>query len=492
MAAQDPVDPSTPNALMQNEDLAPVPPERRTWGSWAYAAIWMGIAHNINQWILAASALALGLSFWQATATIVIAFVVCGVGTIINSYCATRYGLAFPVIMHAVFGRHAAKAPIFVRAIIAVFYFGVFIYVSGEAINVAVGAVWPYWHELGGISILGMGLNIAISFAVSLALHFLILTHGIERIRRFEQWAGPVIMLPAVGLLLWAAFLPGGASEIMSTPGSLSGSEFWGVFFLCTTGQIGSMATLMVNAPDLARFARNQRAFLTGTSIGLPLMFSLFCFVSLFSSAGSLIAFGEVITDPLQIIQRFDSAVVVSFGALCILASTLSLNAATNAVSVGFDFTGLFPRILTFKRSIQFGLIIGILSVPWLWYGKSEVMNNVFGVFGSLMGPLLAIMVIDYFVVSKRHIDLVALEAGSAPYAFRNGYNVQALIALAGGFLAAVCGLIIPGWSFLYSFNWYIGVIVGGLLYLVLSRPRQRAIRRAPIPYDRARVGHEA
>jgi NCS1 family nucleobase:cation symporter-1 len=193
----------------------------------------------------------------------------------------------------------------------------------------------------------------------------------------------------------------------------------------------------------------------------------------LFTSAGSFYAFGEVLTDPLHIIERFDSPVVVFVGALCILASTLSLNAATNAVSVGFDFTGLLPRLLTFKRSIKYGLVIGILSVPWLWYGQSEAMNAIFGVFGCMMGPLLAIMLIDFFLVRRRYVNLEALATGTGPYAFRNGFHIEALVALVVGFLGAITGLVIPGLPFLYNFNWFIGFSVGGLIYLALTRGRR-------------------
>lgn len=462
------------NAVLSNEDLAPTPPEKRTWGAWSYIAIWMGISHNINQWILAATALALGLSFWQAFSVIILAFGLVYVGVIANSVCGAKYGISFPVIMNIIFGQHAAKVAIFIRAIIGVFYFGVFVYVCNEAINVAIGSLIPAWNDLSKIQFLGMGLNTAIGYVISLALHFYILTHGIERIRRFEQWAGPLIMVVALGLLVWAIVVSGGPGPIVATQGTVSGLKFWAVFFLTVTGQIGSMATLMVNVPDLTRFAKSQKAQLLGQTIGLPIMFVLFSIISLFATVGTIFAFGHIIIDPLQIMTKFDVPIVVFLGAIFILGSTLSLNAATNAVSVGFDFTGLFPKRLTFKRSVQFGLIISVLALPWLWYGKSAAMNTIFGVFGSAMGPLLAIMLIDFYLVRRRTINIESLYDSKGEYSYFKGFNFQALGALLIGFVAAIIGLIIPSIGFLYNFNWFIGVVVGGIAYLLLNLGRSR------------------
>lgn len=467
------------NPVLGNVDLAPTPPEQKTWKAWSYIAIWMGISHNINQWILAATALALGMSFWQAFGVVVLAFTICYLGVIANSVCGAKYGISFPVIMNVIFGSRGAKVAIFARAIIGVFYFGVFIYVCNEAINVAFGAIIPGWNQLSEIHLLGMGLNTAIAYAISLVLHFYILTHGIERIRRFELWAGPLIMIVALGLLVWAIVVAGGAGPIVSTQGHLVGAKLVGFFFLSLTGQIGSMATLMVNVPDLTRFAKSQKEQLLGQTIGLPIMFIAFSFISLFTTAGTGIAFGKIIVDPLQIMTRFDSPIVVFIGAGFILASTLSLNAATNAVSVGFDFTGLFPKVLTFKRSVQAGLVISILAVPWLWYGKSEAMNSIFGVFGSMMGPLLAIMLLDFYVVRRRTIDLDDLSREAGPYSYTNGFSIAALVALGVGLLGAVIGLIVPALSYFYNFNWFIGVLLGGLVYVVAVKARRPA--RMPV-----------
>src|SRR4030081_725878 len=48
-----------------NEDLAPVPIARRTWTTYNYAALWIGMAHNIPTYLLASSLIALGVAFYH-------------------------------------------------------------------------------------------------------------------------------------------------------------------------------------------------------------------------------------------------------------------------------------------------------------------------------------------------------------------------------------------------------------------------------------------
>ena len=51
---------------LYNEDLAPVPLARRTWTTYAYMALWIGMAINVPSWTLAAGLIALGMDWVQA------------------------------------------------------------------------------------------------------------------------------------------------------------------------------------------------------------------------------------------------------------------------------------------------------------------------------------------------------------------------------------------------------------------------------------------
>ena len=54
---------------LYNGDLAPVPVARRTWTTYNYCALWIGMAHNIPTYLLASSLILLGMAWYQAVIT---------------------------------------------------------------------------------------------------------------------------------------------------------------------------------------------------------------------------------------------------------------------------------------------------------------------------------------------------------------------------------------------------------------------------------------
>jgi nucleobase:cation symporter-1, NCS1 family len=56
-----------------NGDLAPLPIERRTWSTYNYAALWVGMSHNIPTYLLASGLIAVGMNWVQALVTIALA-----------------------------------------------------------------------------------------------------------------------------------------------------------------------------------------------------------------------------------------------------------------------------------------------------------------------------------------------------------------------------------------------------------------------------------
>ena len=78
---------------LYNKDLAPVPIEKRTWSTYNYVALWIGMAHNIPTWLLASGLIALGMDWVQAILTIALANVIVLVPMLLNSHAGTKYGI---------------------------------------------------------------------------------------------------------------------------------------------------------------------------------------------------------------------------------------------------------------------------------------------------------------------------------------------------------------------------------------------------------------
>src|ERR1044072_219064 len=114
-----------------NAELAPVPVAKRTWTTYNYFALWMGMAHNIPSYALAASLIALGMNWVQALITITIGNLVVLAPMLLNSHAGTKYGIPFPVFARAFYGLRGANLAALLRAFIACGWFGIPTWVGG-------------------------------------------------------------------------------------------------------------------------------------------------------------------------------------------------------------------------------------------------------------------------------------------------------------------------------------------------------------------------
>jgi len=60
------------DTTLYNEDLAPIPLERRTWGTYNYASLWVAMSVCIPTYMLASGLIAGGMSWKQAIGTILL------------------------------------------------------------------------------------------------------------------------------------------------------------------------------------------------------------------------------------------------------------------------------------------------------------------------------------------------------------------------------------------------------------------------------------
>ncbi len=96
---------------LHNDDLAPVPIEKRTWTTYNYLSLWIGMAINIPTWLLASGLMLLGMAWYQALFTIFLANILVLIPMLLISHAGTKYGIPYPVIARASFGTYGANLP---------------------------------------------------------------------------------------------------------------------------------------------------------------------------------------------------------------------------------------------------------------------------------------------------------------------------------------------------------------------------------------------
>src|SRR5262249_31087437 len=85
------------DASLYNEDLAPIPLERRTWSTYNYASLWVAMSVCIPTYMLASGLIAAGMSWKQAIGTILLGNLIVLIPMILNAHAGSKYGIPFPV-----------------------------------------------------------------------------------------------------------------------------------------------------------------------------------------------------------------------------------------------------------------------------------------------------------------------------------------------------------------------------------------------------------
>ena len=463
-----------------NPDLAPTPLSRRTWSTWHIAALWIGMSVVITTYTLASGLMQQGMTWWQAMLTILLGNAIVLVPMVLNAHAGTKYGVSFPVLCRASFGVKGANVPAMLRALVACGWFGIQTWLGGLALNTLLVAAWPGWNEFA--------LNIWVSFGLFWLVQVAIIIRGLEGIKHLESWSAPLLLAGGALLLLWAIRNGGGLGHVLSESSRLQTTQvpFWQLFPAGLTANVGYWATLSLNIPDFTRYARSQRSQVIGQALGLPATMTAFAFIGVAVTSATIVIYGEAIWDPVALIARIGSPLVIIFGALIILIAQLTTNMAANVVSPANDFSNLAPRTITYVTGGLITAVIGIVMMPWKLYADAAhyIFTWLVG-YSSLMGAIGGVLIADYWVLRRRHLSLADLFKLNGRYSYSNGINPRAMIALVIAVLPVVPGFVraatTPGGQVanptfldsLYTYAWFVTFALSFVLYLLLMRSQR-------------------
>jgi NCS1 family nucleobase:cation symporter-1 len=485
------VDASLGTSGLHNDDLAPVPIAKRTWTTYNYLALWVGMSINVPSWLLASGLIALGMDWVQAIITIFLGNLIVLLPMLAISHAGTKYGIPYPVLARASFGTYGANLPALIRAGVACGWFGIQTWIGGGALFAVIGALLgpdSWWVTASPLSI-GFGIaasqpwTLWLSFLIFWSLNIVIILWGMEAIKRFESWAAPFLIVVFLALMVLMIGRAGGLGSVVTTPGTLGwGPEFWAVFPLSLMGMIAFWSTLSLNMPDFTRFGRSQREQAIGQALGLPTTMTLFPLVGVLTTSATVIVFGEAIWDPVALTGRLDNAVILLVMLVALTLATLTTNVAANVVSPSYDFSNLWPRRISFRMGGIITGILGILIQPWnLLNDPNSYIFTWLGTYGGATGAIAGVLIADYWWVRRRNLHLADLYRASGSYKYVSGWNWIAVVSFIVGAVMAIGGAYSTGGApfpeggiigFLkpfYDYSWAVGLVVAFILYGVLT-----------------------
>ena len=467
---------------LYNHDIAPVAPEGRTWGTFSLFAMWMSDVHSVGGYTFAASLFFLGLAGWQVLLSMVVGITLVYFLMNLVGRPSQKYGVPFPVFARMAFGVMGANLAAIVRGIVGIVWYGVQTYFASKAVEVLVITLFPSAAEFThnnvfGLSTLGWG-----SFLFMWFFQLVIFLSGMESIRKFIDFCGPIVYLVMFVLAGWMIWKTGMSSFSMQLSDKhYTGIESIGLMANASMLIVAYFAALLLNFGDFSRFAKSESAMKKGNFWGLPVNFILFAIITVIVTGGSMNVFGEAIMDPVLIVEKINNPIATIVGSITFIVATMGINFVANFVSPAYDIANLAPQKINFKMG---GLITSILSVlvcPWYFVSSAHAITVFVSIFGAVLGPMFGIMVADYYLVKKQSIvlaDLYTMSPNGSLH-FQGGWNPKALIALALSGALSI-GLSLAG-AFGLMFNvgdwgWLIGSAAGAICYVAVSRAAAPAV----------------
>jgi NCS1 family nucleobase:cation symporter-1 len=142
------------------------------------------------------------------------------------------------------------------------------------------------------------------------------------------------------------------------------------------------------------------------------------------------------------------------------------------------SFSNMWPSRIDFKRGGYITGVIGIVMMPWklLADPSGYIFTWLIG-YSALLGPVIGIILVDYYLVRKTELNLMDLYRRDGQYA---GVNKRAVFALFLGVMPNVPGFLVQTGIYqgsgllieMYNYAWFIGLAIAGLSYWAMMRGR--------------------
>lgn len=418
-----------------DESLAPQ--ETRIMDRWSYLLAWLGGCVSIGTFAMGSSLVG-QLNMLQAVVAIAIGCFVIGIALAINGAAGHKYGIPFMVQARTAFGFSGTRLPGLVRAVPAVVWFGFQSWIGAGALN-AVSATLLGWD------------NLVVWFVIFQLLQIALSVYGFKGIKWLEN-VGSVFIIGSLVYMFYAVITKfGGAinERITSIEGTW-GMPFWGATMLF----LGIYSTMMLNVSDYSReLHKNVRPGPLTTIYAMSILPA-----TLFMGLIGLMVSGATGTaDPIKVFSSaVDNTPLLVTTLLFIAFAQVTTNVLNNVVPPAYVLMDLFR--LSFRKSAVVVGLLAFCTFPWVLV-KDESASGLqmfVQTYSAFLGPIFAVLVVDYYVLRGRRLDLAKLYDENGPY---RGVNWAGMLATLAG---AAVALSFP------SISWYASLLPAGVVYYLL------------------------
>ncbi|KAH7913086.1 NCS1 nucleoside transporter family [Hygrophoropsis aurantiaca] len=487
-----------------NDDILPLPLNRRTWTKSVFAFFWFATAINIAEWSGASASLGLGLTVPQAIIVNMISTIIITIALVISGFGGGQWHVPFSVLNRTAWGIRGSWFPLMNRILLSCCWYGVQGWYGGQLIKVMIGSIWPSFYSMKNTFGPGAamqtnefgntdGMYVAFIIFWVISLPFFLLRP--ESYRLPAIISSIIVSITAVGIFIWALVKQGNGGPLFSEPeaisgvGKLQGVQLAWIMVKCINSGIGGWAGGILYQSDFSRYAVRPGDQVYGQIFVIPL-----CLLgsNILGIVTTSCARGFYPNEPLlwklydllEAIQMNEGPAAragVFFAAFAFLISQLCVNIVACGIVGGMDLAALFPKYLNIRRGSFIIAIIGICINPWKILNTANSFISAISGYAVFLGPLTGIMLADYHILRRRRVKLshMFLPNDRSDYWFWHGLNWRAPIAWLLGVwpsLPGFCASVTPAnvvvgdtWMRVSYLSWPLSFCISAFVWMILN-----------------------
>ncbi len=398
-----------------------------------------------------------------------------------------RHGIPFPVLLRTSFGIRGAKYVSLLRGMVGIFMFGVqtfFISKSlGYLIRIALHSFDQSVLDKEIFLIFFFGMNILdwIAFFLALMIQIFLFSKGHNFNKSFINFSALFVYFGLIIFLIivlseYALSIGNSFKSLITFENIFSKDYFFPIISIAGT-IFAYFSIVIVNFGDFSRYVKNERELNIG-NLSLLLNLIIFSFFSVIIVMGSditlknnLIEIDRILTNPTDIIGKFNNTLLTIIVIFFILFASASTNLIANYIPTQNSLLNFFPKNLNIKNTAIIIAIIGMfIGASWTPFLSQVGILSIVDTVGSFFGPIFGIVITDYYLINRSKIENKDLYSSSneGSYFFSNGWHIKGIYSLVIGFIFSASTIWNINFSFLQSYSWLIGALMSSITYYLL------------------------
>jgi len=474
---------------LMNWEIVSVNPNNKIWNWKDLFCFWgLNIQSIIGFSLIASLYIVYQLNFFVVLAGSVIGSLLVYFFSNLIGKPSQKHGIPFPVFLRLSMGVYGARYVAILRGLVGVFMFGVQTYFIsksvGYLIRISLFSIDSAILDKDIFLLFFMGMNSIDWFSLIFTfwIQYLLFSNGQRLIKAIINFSALFVYL---GLIIFFMILISeNYNEIKNSFNDLfQNNDVYNkenlIALLSVAGTFFAyFSIIIVNFGDFSRYAKNESEVNKG-NLSLFLNLIIFSFLAIFLVLGSnvvfeknLIPIDRILTNPTDIIGKFDNTYLTFIALFFILVASASTNLVANYIPSQNSIINFFPNRSSLRSSgliiVFLGIILAVFWDPIL--SKIGILSFI-DTIGSFFGPIAGVMLIDYYFIKKKKVinkDIFSSKKDGAYY-YSGGWQIKSIYSLFIGFIFASAAIWNAELRFLQPFSWIIGAVFSSITYYLLA-----------------------